>query len=363
MGNPGEATPMTDPPMTDTPTPDAPMTESPPPRPMPDTPTLDSNDGSLNPPPMPQGETPMPETTAPPTPTDPPASEPPATNPPSAETIPPAAPPDTAPPDTTPPSTTPPMTDSPMPPAGETPVPVPIPDPATPPDNSTTVPMPMPEPTNPPSDFPPPPAPMPEVPGVGPKSNTKYTLQQVNQAIAAASEHAKSFGLAAPELPEAERTKLKINLYRSLADLAEATTLLDDKTDNIKAARAASLALVQGYASDMAKLNQIGKLAGIWRKSAFRKTSGIVLTGRIQETTPVGKLFRSRLIMLGHDQPVDGEILVVTAEEPTVKQGEVAVLLGMIVGAPSINLHDYEGTEDSVIWGSVIGPAQLEGAP
>jgi hypothetical protein len=222
--------------------------------------------------------------------------------------------------------------------------------------------MPMPETTNPPSDFPPPPAPMPmpETPGVGPKSNKKFTLEQVNQAIAATHHSAKALHSAPADLERTERNKLLAAYFRNFAVLGEEISLVDDKPENAKAARAAALTAVQEVANSMPKLNQIGKVAGYWIKRADRNTDGIVLAGRVQETTPLGKLFVSKLLMLGHDQPADAEILIVTAEEPTVKQGEVAVLLGMIVGAPSINLHDYEGTEDSVIWASVIGPAQLD---
>jgi hypothetical protein len=375
-----QETPMPGTPMTDTP-----MPENPPPMPMDETPTLDSNDGALpgvgtTPPmpqgeaPMPQGETPMPQGETPmppgetpmPMPTDPPASDPPATNPPSTESIPPATPPDNPPSDTAPPDTAPPMTETPMPPAGEAPAPtpMPMPDPAAPPDNATT-PMPMPEGTDPPSDFPPPPAatPMPESAGVGPKSNKKFAIEQVNQAITAAHQSAQAWQTAPADLDRVARNKLLADYFRNFATLGEAISLVDDKPENAKTARAAAITAVQEVANSMPKLNQIGKVAGYWIKRTDRTTDGIVLAGRIQETKPVGKLFVSKLLMTGHDQPSDAEIQVVTAEEPTVKQGEVAVLLGMIVGAPSINIHDYEGTEDSIIWASAIAPAQLEGTP
>ena len=110
----------------------------------------------------------------------------------------------------------------------------------------------------------------------------------------------------------------------------------------------------------MPKLNQIGKVAGFWKKRADRNTDGIILAGRVQETTPVGKLFRTKILMLGHDQPSEAEMIVVSADDPSVKHGDIAVVIGMIVGAPSLNLHDYEGTDDSVVWGSAIGPVQID---
>jgi hypothetical protein len=223
----------------------------------------------------------------------------------------------------------------------------------------------MPETTDPPSDFPPVPAPMPmpESSGVGPKSDKKFTLEQLNQAIGAANQSAQALAAAPADLAAAERTKLAVAYFKNFATLGEVLTLVDDKAENAKAARAAAFTALQQVANNMPKLNQIGKYAGYWIKRPDRSTNGIVLAGRVQETTPLGKLFVSKLLMTGHDQPAEAEILIVTAEEPKVKQGEVALLLGMIVGAPSINLHDYEGTEDSIIWASVIGPAQLEGAP
>jgi hypothetical protein len=223
----------------------------------------------------------------------------------------------------------------------------------------------MSETTNQPPDFPPPPGPMPmpETAAVGPKSDKKFSLEQVNQAITAAHQSAKALQALPADAAAAERTKLAVAYFKNFATLGEAMTLVDDKPENAKAARAAALTALQQVANNMPKLNQIGKYAGYWIKRPDRTTNGIVLAGRIQETTPVGKLFRSKLLMTGHDQPSDAEITIITAEEPAVKQGEVAVLLGMIVGAPAINLHDYEGSEDSVIWGSVIGPAQLEASP
>ncbi|MCC7084217.1 MAG: hypothetical protein IT427_04330 [Pirellulales bacterium] len=316
---------------------------------------------------LPTDDAPMP--TPEPTPTELPASDPPA-----ADSIPPLGSPDDATPK---PQPTAPDTSSPMPPPAVNPVP----------SSSETPTPPSAESPQPPSDLPassptpPPPegdsshiAPMPtpsippdsasipsqEEAAVGPKSETKYSLEQVNQAMKAASDNAKSFVSAATDLPEAERTKRKIDMYRSFADLGEEITLVVDSADNVRAARAAALAMLQGFASDMPRLNQIGKLAGIWIKSSFRKSSGIALAGRVRETTPVGKLFRTKLLMLGHDLPTDAEVMVVTAQDPRIKPGEIAVVMGTIVGAPSINLHDYEGTEDSVIWAAAMGPVQAE---
>jgi hypothetical protein len=323
------------------------------PMPIGETPTPMPGD---TPAPMPMpGETPIPGETLTPTPPadplmpTPDGTEPkpmPSPEPPMTETKP-------MPMDET--NQTPPAADSPMP----TPFDSPTPEPTAPMDESskTTTMKPVPD-----EGFPPVPEPMPpqEEPRVGPKSDKKVTLEQVNQAMAAAGDSAKAFYSAAADLPDTERKKLLANYFKNFASLAESITLVNDKPENAKAARAAALTVLQSVATDMPKLNQIGKVAGFWKKRTDRNTDGIILAGRVQETTPLGKLFRTRLLMLGHDQPSEAEMIVVSADDPAIKHGEIAVVIGMIVGAPAINLHDYEGTDDSVVWGSAIGPVQID---
>ncbi len=193
---------------------------------------------------------------------------------------------------------------------------------------------------------------------VGPKSDTKYSLEQINQAISKAQDAAKAIDSAAADLPEAELKKLKAASYRGFAELAEAVTLLHESPDNAKAARAASLALLQTFVNDTSKLNQIGLLGSVGMTSPYRKGTGIVLAGRAQETTPVGKLFRTRLELLGAKTPT--EVFVITSEEPSAKPQDTVLLLGTIVSKPAENLHDYEGTEETVIWASAMGPVPME---
>lgn len=389
IGSTPDSNPMTDSPMGEPPMPDSPAPDSP----MATEPTLDSDDGALpgvdsNPPmppagtpdngtpaPMPMGETPSPMTTDTPMPTPsgtdmPPTPEPPVPSPepitPSPE--PPVPTPEPPMPDAKPtpepmPEPMPEPTPEPTPMPSDTPMPTPFdsptpePEPAAPKDDSskTTTMKPVPD-----EGFPPVPEPMPvpEEPRVGPKSNKQFTLEQVNQAMTAAGDGAKAFFSAPVDTPD--RNKLLANYYKNFASLAESITLVNDKPENAKAARAAALTVLQSVATDMPRLNQIGKTAGFWKKRTDRTTDGIILAGRVQETTPVGKFFRTKLLMLGHDQPNEAEMIVVSAENPDIKHGEIAVVLGMIVGAPSINLHDYEGTDESIVWASAIGPVQIE---
>jgi hypothetical protein len=176
--------------------------------------------------------------------------------------------------------------------------------------------------------------------------------------MAAAGESIKQLANAPSDTPDADLKRLMAGSYRSFAELAEEITLLNDTPENTKAARAASLALLQSNVVGMRKLNLLGRMASFGMNSPHRKGNGVVLAARVDETAPEGKLFRTRVKLLGLDLP--DSISILSAEDPQVKPTDTIVLLGSIVAAPTINLHDYSGTEDSVIWATAIGPAQLE---
>ncbi len=259
---------------------------------------------------------------------------------------------------TTPPTSTPPSQTDQATPAATTSTPGGNPPTASTPTTSTPTTDPF---GAPPSQeaFPPlpavttPPAPEPQ----GPKTAKNISLADVSKAIAAASGSTDAYTHAPADSPDMQM--LRKNYYLNLAMLAEDITLVKPQSgdDHDQTSRAAAGALVSSVATDRARVEELGFLAGYWLDNSGRikeGIDGIVLAGTVQSVEPIGKQFRTLIKLFKGKEAV---IPVISAEKPNLANGDSAVVIGTIVKDPAQNLYHFDGNDDRVVWGAVVMPA------
>lgn len=177
-----------------------------------------------------------------------------------------------------------------------------------------------------------------------------YSIDQIDSAQQAALDAHAGFAAAKqPGGPDA--TKARLNLYRSLSQLAEALTFsATDTPDDLTPRIEMATALVRDVTSDPKEFEQVGNLAGLWMGASTRKENGVVLAGNVTSVRPLGPVHVAAMQL-----PGGKEVTVVSNDKPT--EGQRAVVLGSIVSNPT---EGFEGvpddelaqlsTSDTVVW-------------
>lgn len=108
-------------------------------------------------------------------------------------------------------------------------------------------------------------------------------------------------------------------------------------------------------ASDQAKQNALGRLAGYHLAETSRATSGVLLAGTVQSIDRQGRLFTTRLVLFGLPEVVT----VVSTARPPLKATDKVLVAGSIIDQPRDKLLEYEGTLPQIVWGGL--PVKLPG--
>jgi hypothetical protein len=136
--------------------------------------------------------------------------------------------------------------------------------------------------------------------------------------------------------------------------LAEKVTLLQGDASDVAAARAGAIAQLANIVEGRAKFDELGQLAGYWF-SPNRAGEGIALAGKVQSSSEEGKNFRMEVKLPEVGMNAGKVLTVLSAEKPDLKEGDSALILGVIVKDPAANLHRYEGQgDDTVIWAGAM---------
>ena len=177
-----------------------------------------------------------------------------------------------------------------------------------------------------------------------------YRFDQIDTAQQAAADAQASLA-AAKQAGGPDTTKARLNLYRSLSQLAEALTFsATDTPDDLSPRMEMATALVRDITSDPKEFEQIGNLAGLWMGASTRKENGVVLAGNVTSVRPLGSVHVAAMQL-----PGGKEVTVVSNDKPT--EGQRAVVLGSIVSNPTEAFEAVPAdelaqliTSDTVVW-------------
>jgi hypothetical protein len=291
----------------------------------------------------------------------PPAAEPPAAEPPSAE---PAMPPADDPfaPATDPATPAPPAAEAPAAdaPAADTPaseapaeeMPAPADDPFA---ESTTKPAPADDPFADSSPAPAVPAEPVTPEPVGPVAATAVTPDALAKAIQDAEAADQQMVAAQGTVTDAELKKIRSNFYVSLFRMADGATFVQDvgNSGQLDTMRQQMDRLLRQLAADPKRKESLKYNAGRWLEFSRRTTPGIILAGKVQSVEPVGKLHEIKL-NIGLENAAESIVSVLLANDPGLKGGDEALVLGTIVENPAEQLAGYEGVEPTVVWNGML---------
>jgi hypothetical protein len=271
------------------------------------------------------------------------------------------------------------------------PAPVPVPD--EPPDEPATFnPPPPPVETPPPVADPPPPidepapqieAPRPELPPnyVGPRQFTWRTSDDLGEALSKANdalgcENCHSTGFVTEAVVTGSREvdgrtietksnkrmpcpvchgmptgKPTAEIHAALSNLAEVITFVKVDGDDamLVERRSAAEKLIRRVMGDQELSQKLGRLGAAAWLSTDTVNHGILLTGTVKTTEPLGALYRTQLVLLGSPQ----NVTIMSWRKPTVKPGDRVTMLGAIVDDPAQQLIGYQGEDKRVAWGGL----------
>jgi hypothetical protein len=194
---------------------------------------------------------------------------------------------------------------------------------------------------------------------IAPKSDHAYTLADLTAAVDAATQANMALDEAAKAADEKAMTDARRHNFKAMSHLATVLSFVKhdspESADGIKRLKdqiAASLSAASASTS-AAERKVVSTLADKWVSYKERTEPGIFAAGTLKAVQARDSMFEGQLEL------ADGKSLtVVTAEKPTVEDGQPVMLLGAIVNDPAKNLPEYKGTADPVIFAALfVAPA------
>lgn len=144
-------------------------------------------------------------------------------------------------------------------------------------------------------------------------------------------------------------------VFESFRELANVVTFVqaDHGDPALLERRDAAEKLLRRVAGDTALAQNLGRIAGTAWEASDAAGQGILLIGTVKETAPEGKLFRTRLVLLGAPR----EVTVLSRRAPPFAATDRVAILGKIVDRPGEMLVGYDGQESRIVWGglAVVG--------
>ncbi|MGE0605500.1 MAG: hypothetical protein AB7O62_00125 [Pirellulales bacterium] len=145
--------------------------------------------------------------------------------------------------------------------------------------------------------------------------------------------------------------RLNQQAYVRLCRLAGTLTFVkfDAQDPHVEPRKQAIRQLLLRTAGERSRVENLGRLAGLWLSRADREDAGVLLAGTVQEVEQQGPYWATRLMLFG--LPHEVTILSV-AQVPWTPRQRVLVA-GYIVDDPAARLPGYQGQATQIVWGGM----------
>jgi hypothetical protein len=188
------------------------------------------------------------------------------------------------------------------------------------------------------------------------RGSPAYEPNELGAALKAAKE--TSADLAAGSLDDADQKAGMLKAFKNFCELAEKVTFVQGDSgglDQLASRRSAATKIAREVAETAVSLDDLGKMADGWVRSANRTSSGVYLIGDVKnikqaegEAGAEGP-FQSVILPAGQSS----EVMVVTPKAPPWDLLDQIVVLGSIVEDPASNIEGFEGDQPQAVWAGI----------
>jgi len=186
---------------------------------------------------------------------------------------------------------------------------------------------------------------------VGIRNPPKYASDKLLEVLQQAGDCRTAFEDSGSLGVEEKKDRAR-KFFDGLCTLGEKVTFVDTSDENA----VSIVGAIEGFLLQMAESGQNRLIIGTLAESHLDEhdSGGVILLGTVKEISERGRLFETRLELVGRrGQPEKRVVSVMSARAPggKYKEGAQVLVLGVIVVDPSAKLGGYQGDLPKVIWG------------